>query len=46
MEYELKCEIKRCQICNKWIEYSNTLMIIKHKHFHRDCIMRFFFESL
>lgn len=38
MEYQLNCEIKRCVICDKWIEQTNKLVIIKHKHYHKDCI--------
>ena len=45
-QYQLKCELKHCFICKQYIEYSNTLMIIEHKHFHRDCIISFFFDSL
>ena len=37
--YQLKCEIKPCEICNEWIEYSKTLVIINHKHYHRRCIL-------
>lgn len=38
-EYEIKCEIRRCSICEEWIEYSKTLAIIKRKHYHRQCII-------
>ena len=39
MEYQLNCEIKCCRICNEWIEQTNKLVIINHKHYHRDCII-------
>lgn len=39
MEYQLKCEIKCCRICNEFIEQTNKLVIINHKHYHRDCII-------
>lgn len=34
-------EIKRCEICCEWIEYSKNLVIKNHKHYHRDCIINF-----
>jgi len=37
-EYEIKCEIKQCLICNKVIEYTNQLVIVKHNHYHRCCL--------
>ena len=39
--YELKCEIKCCEICGDWIDYTNKLIIIKHKHYHKSCIISF-----
>lgn len=39
MEYQLNCEIKCCRICNEFIEQTNKLVIINHKHYHRDCII-------
>lgn len=38
-EYEIKCEIRCCQICGEWIEYSKTRTIIKRKHYHKNCII-------
>lgn len=38
-EYEIKCEIRCCTICDKWIEHSKTRTIIKRKHYHRQCII-------
>lgn len=39
MEYELKCEIRCCLICGDWIEYTNKLVIINRKHYHKNCII-------
>lgn len=39
MEYEIKCEIRCCSICGDWIEYSKTLVIIKRKHYHKNCLI-------
>ena len=35
----LYCEIKCCEICNEWIESTNKLVIIKNKHYHKDCVI-------
>jgi hypothetical protein len=41
MEYEreLKTEIKKCCICKKWIDWTNQLVIINHKHYHKICYL-------
>ena len=39
MEYEMKCEIRCCSICEEWIEYSKTLTIINRKHYHKNCLI-------
>lgn len=39
MEYEMKCEIRRCSICEEWIEYSKTRTIINRKHYHKNCLI-------
>lgn len=44
--YQLKCELKPCEICNEWIEETNKLIIIKHKHYHKDCIISLYRLSL
>ena len=46
MEYEMKCEIKCCAICGDWIEYSKTRIIVKRKHYHRNCIISLYHEFL
>lgn len=38
MECELKCEIKKCLICDKYIEYSKQRIIVNHNHYHRCCL--------
>jgi hypothetical protein len=38
-EYELKTEIKICKICKDWIDCTNKLVIIKHQHFHKECLV-------
>lgn len=35
---ELKCEIKPCCICLKWIEKSHQLAVINHNHYHGSCL--------
>lgn len=40
--YELKCEIKCCEICGDWIDWTNKLIIIKRKHYHKNCIVTLF----
>jgi hypothetical protein len=35
----LYCEIKCCEICNEFVETTNKLVIIKNKHYHKDCII-------
>lgn len=44
MDYQLKCEIQCCKICNEWIEWTNKLVIIKNKHYHRKCIISLYRE--
>ena len=39
MEYEMKCEIRCCSICGEWIDRSDQLVIIKRKHYHKNCII-------
>lgn len=39
MEYQLKCEIRRCEICQHWIEQTNKVLIIKQKYYHKNCIV-------
>lgn len=44
MEYQLKCEIQCCQICNEWIDQTNKLVIINRKHYHKKCIISLYRE--
>jgi hypothetical protein len=44
--YELKCEIKCCEICGDWIDWTNKLVIIKRKHYHKNCILTLYREFL
>lgn len=37
-EYEIKCEMKKCCICKKYIEYSNQRVFVNHRHYHRCCL--------
>ena len=37
-ECEIKCEIKKCGICHKYIEYSNQRVFVNHNHYHRCCL--------
>lgn len=39
IKYELKCEIRRCEICQHWIEQTNKVRIIKKKYYHKSCII-------
>jgi hypothetical protein len=39
---QLKCEIKCCEICGDWIDWTNKLIIINRKHYHRGCIISLF----
>lgn len=39
IEYQLKCEIKCCEICGDWIDWTNKLIVIKRKHYHQNCIV-------
>ena len=45
MDYQLKCEIQCCKICNEWIEWTNKLVIIKNKHYHRRCIRQLYLKQ-
>ncbi len=45
MEYQLKCEIKCCRICGDWIDWVKTLVIINHKHYHRQCILDLYLKQ-
>ena len=38
-QYQLKCEMKQCCICKDWIDCTNNLIILKHKHYHKSCII-------
>ena len=44
--YELKCEIKCCEICGDWIDWTNKLIVIKRKHYHKNCIVTLYREFL
>lgn len=37
-EYEINCEIKKCLICQKYIEHSNQRILVEHNHYHRCCL--------
>jgi len=37
-DFEVKCEIKKCGICHKYIEYSNQRVFINHNQYHRCCL--------
>ena len=39
VEYELKAEMKQCCICKDWIDYPATLVILKRKHYHKNCLL-------
>lgn len=37
-DFEIKCEIKQCMICHKFIEHTNQTVIVQHNHYHRCCL--------
>lgn len=41
---EHKYEIKRCSICQKYIEFSNQLVVVEHTHYHRCCLDKLWLE--
>lgn len=37
-------EIRKCEICHVYCEYSNDVVVITHRQYHRTCLDKLWFD--